>query len=60
MIEFELEVLSLPSAPAVGEDSSILGTPEPYRKQKDMQQTDYCMVTTDHKVERALGCVVRQ
>ncbi|XP_035310593.1 trafficking protein particle complex subunit 10 isoform X2 [Cricetulus griseus] len=50
VIEFELEVLSLPSAPAVGEDSSILGTPEPYRKQKDMQQTDYCMVTTDHKV----------
>ncbi|XP_005360339.1 trafficking protein particle complex subunit 10 [Microtus ochrogaster] len=50
VIEFELEVLSLPSAPASGGDTSILGTPEPHRKQKDMQRTDHCMVTTDHKV----------
>lgn len=50
VIEFELEVLSLPSAPAAGGDTSILGTPEPHRKQKDMQRTDHCMVTTDHKV----------
>lgn len=50
VIEFELEVLSLPSAPAAGGDTSILGTPELHRKQKDMQRTDHCMVTTDHKV----------
>ncbi|XP_036023254.1 trafficking protein particle complex subunit 10 [Onychomys torridus] len=50
VIEFELEVLSLPSAPAAGRDTSILGTPEPHRKQKDTQRTDQCMVTTDHKV----------
>ncbi|XP_049996228.1 trafficking protein particle complex subunit 10 isoform X2 [Alexandromys fortis] len=50
VIEFELEVLSLPSAPASGGDTSILGTPEPHRKQKDMQRTDHSMVTTDHKV----------
>lgn len=50
VIEFELEVLSLPSAPAAGGDTSVLGTPEPHRKQKDMQRTDHCMVTTDHKV----------
>lgn len=50
VIEFELEVLSLPSAPAPGGDTSVLGTPEPHRKQKDMQRTDHCMVTTDHKV----------
>lgn len=60
VIEFELEVLSLPSAPAAGGDTSILGTPELHRKQKDMQRTDHCMVTTDHKVERVLGCVTRQ
>uniref|UniRef100_A0A8I6GJ45 Trafficking protein particle complex subunit 10 n=1 Tax=Rattus norvegicus TaxID=10116 RepID=A0A8I6GJ45_RAT len=50
VIEFELEVLSLPSAPAAVEDSSILGTPELHRKQKDSQRADHCMVTTDHKV----------
>ncbi|OBS72220.1 hypothetical protein A6R68_13196, partial [Neotoma lepida] len=50
VIEFELEVLSLPSAPTAGGDTSILGTPEPHRKQKDTQRTDHCMVTTDHKV----------
>ncbi|KAL1771879.1 trafficking protein particle complex subunit 10 [Sigmodon hispidus] len=49
VIEFELHVLSLPSAPAAG-DTSILGSPEPHRKQKDTQRTDHCMVTTDHKV----------
>lgn len=52
VIEFELEVLSLPSAPATGGDTSIPGTPELHRKQKDSQRTGHCMVTTDHKVER--------
>lgn len=50
VIEFELEVLSLPSAPAAEGDASILGTPEPHRKQKDTQRAGHCMVTTDHKV----------
>ncbi|XP_074245247.1 trafficking protein particle complex subunit 10 isoform X5 [Saimiri boliviensis] len=50
VIEFELEVLSLPSAPAVGGESDMLGTPEPHRKHKDKQKTGHCMVTTDHKV----------
>ncbi|KAK2089796.1 Trafficking protein particle complex subunit 10 [Saguinus oedipus] len=48
VIEFELEVLSLPSAPALGGESDMLGTPEPHRKHKDKQKTG--MVTTDHKV----------
>uniref|UniRef100_A0A8C5KBM9 Trafficking protein particle complex 10 n=2 Tax=Jaculus jaculus TaxID=51337 RepID=A0A8C5KBM9_JACJA len=50
VIEFELEVLSSPSAPAAEEDTSMLGTPEPHRKQKDTQRAGPCMVTTDHKV----------
>ncbi|KAM5281646.1 trafficking protein particle complex subunit 10 isoform 2-T2 [Ctenodactylus gundi] len=50
VIEFELEVLSLPSAPAANRESDPLGTPEPHRKQKDRQRTDHCMITTDHKV----------
>uniref|UniRef100_A0A2K5R111 Trafficking protein particle complex subunit 10 n=1 Tax=Cebus imitator TaxID=2715852 RepID=A0A2K5R111_CEBIM len=50
VIEFELEVLSLPSAPALGGESDMLGTPEPHRKHKDKQKTGHCMVTTDHKV----------
>ncbi|ELV10336.1 Trafficking protein particle complex subunit 10 [Tupaia chinensis] len=50
VIEFELEVLSLPSAPATGGDTDKLGTPEPHRKHKDKQKASHCMVTTDHKV----------
>ncbi|XP_076772930.1 trafficking protein particle complex subunit 10 isoform X2 [Arvicanthis niloticus] len=50
VIEFELEVLSLPSAPVAGGDTSIPGTPELHRKQKDSQRDGNCMVTTDHKV----------
>uniref|UniRef100_A0A8C0L3D6 Trafficking protein particle complex subunit 10 n=1 Tax=Canis lupus dingo TaxID=286419 RepID=A0A8C0L3D6_CANLU len=50
MIEFELEVLSLPSAPVTGGDSSTLGVTEPHRKHKDTQKAGYCMATTDHKV----------
>ncbi|XP_045859761.1 trafficking protein particle complex subunit 10 isoform X2 [Meles meles] len=50
MIEFELEVLSLPSAPVTGGESSTLGTTEPHRKQKDTQRAGHCMATTDHKV----------
>ncbi|XP_070345133.1 trafficking protein particle complex subunit 10 isoform X9 [Equus asinus] len=50
MIEFELEVLSLPSAPASGGESSVLGVTEPHRKHKDTQKAGHCMATTDHKV----------
>ncbi|XP_021791141.1 trafficking protein particle complex subunit 10 isoform X8 [Papio anubis] len=50
VIEFELEVLSLPSAPALGGESDMLGMAEPHRKHKDKQKTGHCMVTTDHKV----------
>uniref|UniRef100_A0A452RXU5 Trafficking protein particle complex subunit 10 n=1 Tax=Ursus americanus TaxID=9643 RepID=A0A452RXU5_URSAM len=50
MIEFELEVLSLPSAPVTGGESSMLGVTEPHRKHKDTQKAGHCMATTDHKV----------
>ncbi|XP_037014043.2 trafficking protein particle complex subunit 10 isoform X2 [Artibeus jamaicensis] len=50
MIEFELEVLSLPSAPATGGESSTLGVTEAQRKHKDTQKAGHCMATTDHKV----------
>lgn len=52
MIEFELEVLSLPSAPVTGGESSTLGTTEPHRKHKDTHRAGHCMATTDHKVRR--------
>lgn len=50
VIEFELEVLSLPLAPASSRESDTPGTPEPPRKQKDRQRAGPCMVTTDHKL----------
>ncbi|XP_036898967.1 trafficking protein particle complex subunit 10 isoform X2 [Sturnira hondurensis] len=50
VIEFELEVLSLPSAPATGGESSMLGVTEAQRKHKDTQKAGHCMATTDHKV----------
>ncbi|XP_044803487.2 trafficking protein particle complex subunit 10 isoform X3 [Bubalus bubalis] len=50
LIEFELEVLSLPSAPAAGGESTLLGVTEPHGKHKDTQKTGHCMATTDHKV----------
>ncbi|XP_023571664.1 trafficking protein particle complex subunit 10 isoform X2 [Octodon degus] len=50
VIEFELEVLSLPLAPASSGESDTLGTPEIPRRQKDRQKREPCMVTTDHKV----------
>ncbi|XP_005375931.1 PREDICTED: trafficking protein particle complex subunit 10 [Chinchilla lanigera] len=50
VIEFELEVLSLPSAPASSRETDTRGTPEPPRKQKDRQRGSPCMVTADHKV----------
>ncbi|XP_036299608.1 trafficking protein particle complex subunit 10 isoform X4 [Pipistrellus kuhlii] len=52
MIEFELEVLSLPSAPAAGGEgeSTMLGMSEAQRKPKDTQKAGHCMATTDHKV----------
>lgn len=58
VIEFELEVLSLPSASAAMGERGTQGTPEIHRKQKDRQRTGHCMVTTDHKVGRLqAGCV---
>ena len=56
LIEFELEVLSLPSAPAAGGESTLLGLTEPHGKHKDLQKTGYCMATTDHKVRRGWRC----
>ncbi|XP_004264655.2 trafficking protein particle complex subunit 10 isoform X2 [Orcinus orca] len=50
MIEFELEVLSLPSAPATGGESTMLGMTEPHGKHKDTQKAGHCMATMDHKV----------
>ncbi|XP_066891317.1 trafficking protein particle complex subunit 10 isoform X3 [Kogia breviceps] len=50
MIEFELEVLSLPSAPATGGESTVLGMAEPHGKHEDTQKAGHCMATTDHKV----------
>lgn len=50
MIEFELEVLSLPSAPVTGGESNVLGMAEPQKKHKDKQKADHRMATTDHKV----------
>ncbi|XP_024417855.2 trafficking protein particle complex subunit 10 isoform X2 [Desmodus rotundus] len=50
VIEFELEVLSLPSAPATGGESDMLGVTEAQRKHKDTQKAGHCMATTDHKV----------
>lgn len=58
VIEFELEVLSLPSAPATGEESGMLGLTEPQRKQKDTQKAGHCMATVDHKVRRGWHCLV--
>ncbi|XP_078308831.1 trafficking protein particle complex subunit 10 isoform X3 [Panthera onca] len=50
VIEFELEVLSLPSAPVTGGESSVLGMTESHGKHKDTQKAGQCMATTDHKV----------
>uniref|UniRef100_A0A8C3YUN3 Trafficking protein particle complex subunit 10 n=1 Tax=Catagonus wagneri TaxID=51154 RepID=A0A8C3YUN3_9CETA len=50
LIEFELEVLSLPSAPAAGGESTVPGMAEPPRKQKGAQKAGPCMATMDHKV----------
>ncbi|XP_022452812.1 trafficking protein particle complex subunit 10 isoform X4 [Delphinapterus leucas] len=50
VIEFELEVLSLPSAPATGGESTVLGMTEPHGKHKDTQKGGHCMATMDHKV----------
>nr|XP_045359962.1 trafficking protein particle complex subunit 10 isoform X1 [Camelus bactrianus] len=50
MIEFELEVLSLPSAPAAGGESAVLGTTEPHWKHRDTQKASHSMATTDHRV----------
>lgn len=50
VIEFELEVLSLPSAPATAGESSALEVTEAQREHKDTLTAGHCMATTDHKV----------
>ncbi|XP_068931105.1 trafficking protein particle complex subunit 10 isoform X1 [Petaurus breviceps papuanus] len=50
MIEFELEVLSLPSTPTTSGESDKLGNKEPHRKNKEKQKAGNCMVTLDQKV----------
>uniref|UniRef100_G3VMG2 Trafficking protein particle complex subunit 10 n=1 Tax=Sarcophilus harrisii TaxID=9305 RepID=G3VMG2_SARHA len=49
MIEFELEVLSLPSTPTSGESDKLVNK-EPQRKNKEKQKAGNCMVTLDQKV----------
>ncbi|XP_038615987.1 trafficking protein particle complex subunit 10 isoform X2 [Tachyglossus aculeatus] len=49
VIEFELEVIYLPSVPTAGE-SEMQGNKEPQRKNKEKQITEDCMVTVDQKV----------
>uniref|UniRef100_A0A5F8GH21 Trafficking protein particle complex subunit 10 n=1 Tax=Monodelphis domestica TaxID=13616 RepID=A0A5F8GH21_MONDO len=50
MIEFELEVLSLPSAPTASGESDKLGNKESHRKNKEKPKAGNCMVTLDQKV----------
>ncbi|XP_077611560.1 trafficking protein particle complex subunit 10 isoform X2 [Crocuta crocuta] len=50
VIEFELEVLSLPSAPVTGGESGVLGMTESQRKHKDSRSAGHCMATAEHKV----------
>ncbi|KAB0398100.1 hypothetical protein E2I00_019748 [Balaenoptera physalus] len=50
VMEFELEVLSVPSAPAAGGESAVLGLTEPHGKHKDTHKAGHCMATVDHKV----------
>lgn len=52
VIEFELEVLSSPSAPVAGGEGGALGMTESHRKQKDTQTAGQGMATVDHKVRR--------
>ncbi|XP_004594143.2 trafficking protein particle complex subunit 10 isoform X1 [Ochotona princeps] len=49
-IEFELDVLSVPPAPASPGDRDMLGTPEPPAKHRDRPKAGLCMASTDHKV----------
>ncbi|XP_037380763.1 trafficking protein particle complex subunit 10 isoform X2 [Talpa occidentalis] len=50
VIEFELQVLSLPSAPAVALERGLVGAAELPGQHKDTQGAAPGMVTTDHKV----------
>ncbi|XP_006876848.1 PREDICTED: trafficking protein particle complex subunit 10 [Chrysochloris asiatica] len=50
LIEFELDVLSLPSAPAARGDSDQLGLKESHTSCPEKPAPSQCMVTTDHKV----------
>lgn len=56
-IEFELDVLSVPPAPATPGDRDTLGTPEPPAKPKDRPKAGLCMASTDHKVGLAQAAV---
>ncbi|XP_058152306.1 trafficking protein particle complex subunit 10 isoform X2 [Dasypus novemcinctus] len=50
VVEFELEVLSLPSTPAASRDSDKLVTNESHGKYKETQKAGPGMVTMDHKL----------
>ncbi|XP_006137949.1 trafficking protein particle complex subunit 10 [Pelodiscus sinensis] len=50
VIEFELEVIYLPSTPTASVESENLVNKELHRKSKEKQKTDNCMATVDQKV----------
>lgn len=60
VIEFELEVLSLPSAPVTGGESGVLGMTESQRKHKDSRSAGRCMATAEHKVRRGWRLSARE
>ncbi|XP_077673906.1 trafficking protein particle complex subunit 10 isoform X2 [Eretmochelys imbricata] len=50
VIEFDLEVIYLPSTPTASVESENLVNKELHRKSKEKQKTDNCMATVDQKV----------
>lgn len=50
VIEFDLEVIYLPSTPTASVESENLGNKELHRKSKEKQKMDNCMATVDQKV----------
>lgn len=50
VIEFELEVMYLPSAPVVAMERENLINKDLHRKSKEKQKADNCMATVDQKV----------
>ncbi|XP_074851443.1 trafficking protein particle complex subunit 10 isoform X2 [Carettochelys insculpta] len=50
VIEFELEVIYLPSTPTASVESENQINKELHGKSKEKQKTDNCMATVDHKV----------